>query len=191
MAYQTYITEALVCGSLNSNTADRTLFLFTREAGMIFAQVKSMREERSKHRYALQDFSHARVTLVRGKSGWRITGAEAIQNLYSKTTTRDARAFLRNTFLLLRRVIHGETPHSAIFDDILSAENLCESIDPKRLEIILAHRILYTLGYIALEGEKQEYAGQALTKEYIDTITDAELLEYRLLIEHALHESQL
>lgn len=55
---------------------------------MLYASAKSVREERSKQRYALQEFSHARVTLVRGRSGWKVTGAEAIADLYALAETR-------------------------------------------------------------------------------------------------------
>lgn len=191
MAYQTYITEAIVCGSSNSNTADRTLHLFTREAGMVVAQVKSMREERSKHRYALQDFSHARITLVRGKSGWKLTGAESFQNLYARTKTRDERAFLRNTVLLLRRVIQGEVQQSSIFDAVLEGSYISAEVDPRRLEIILFLKILHTLGYIALPPESKQNIEHALTVAFVTSYTEEQLLEGKLLIEHALHESQL
>lgn len=56
MAYETYTTEALVCGTFNRNTADRSYLLFTREAGMLYADARSVREERSRQRYALRTF---------------------------------------------------------------------------------------------------------------------------------------
>ena len=88
MAYQTYITEALVCGSIDNHSADRSFLLFTREAGMVYAHAKSVREERSKQRYALQVCSHIRATLIRGKSDWKIAGVDPLQNFYAQTTTR-------------------------------------------------------------------------------------------------------
>ena len=72
MSYQTYITDAVVVGSYASNTADKSYLLFTKRAGMLYATARSVREERSKQRYALQDFSHITVTLVKGKGGWCI-----------------------------------------------------------------------------------------------------------------------
>ena len=121
MAYQTYITEAIVCGSFDNQTSDRLFQLFTREGGMVYAHAQSVREERSKHRYALQVCAHARVTLVHGKRGWRVTGAEPLHNFYFLTQTREARAFVRNILLLLRRVVQGETAHEKIFDDVVYA----------------------------------------------------------------------
>jgi len=150
MAYHIYNTEALVCGSRDSNTSDRAYLLFTREAGMVWAVVKSVREERSKHRYALQDFSVLRVSLIHGKAGWRIVGTESIGNLYYDATTRPMRTLFRNVIRLLRRVIRGEEATPVLYDDVIkvlmSAE---EGMEHSELEAILTLRILHTLGYIA------------------------------------------
>lgn len=149
MAYQTYITEALVCGATPHNTSDKVFRLFTREAGMVYAHARSVREEKSKHRYALQPFSHARVTLVRGKSGWKVTGTEPLQNFYSSTESREERAFWRNTALFLRRVMQGETVYREVFDDVLTAGRHIDGEALQRLEYVLFLRILHTLGYVA------------------------------------------
>ena len=45
MSYQTYITEALIVGSFDSNTADKSYLLFTKSAGMLYASARSVREE--------------------------------------------------------------------------------------------------------------------------------------------------
>jgi recombinational DNA repair protein (RecF pathway) len=149
MAYQTYITEALVCDSIDSQTSDRSYLLFTREAGMLYASARSVREERSKQRYALQICSHVRVTLVHGKSGWKIVGAEPLHNLYNEMHTREGRAFLRNVILLLRRVIHGDTSHHDIFEDVVTAIFLVARSSSNSIELILSLRILSRLGYVA------------------------------------------
>lgn len=149
MSYKTYITDAVVCGAFDHLTSDRSYLLFTREAGMLFASAKSVREERSKHRYALQEFSRARITLVRGKAGWRITGTEPLGNFYTTLTSRDARATLRNSLRLLRRVVQGETPHPALFDDIITGLSLLTQSEGKTLEVLLSLRILHALGYVA------------------------------------------
>ncbi len=149
MAYQTYITEALVCGSRMQNTSDRTYLLFTREAGMLYAYAKSVREERSKQRFALQEFSYIRATLVHGKSGWRVAGVEALENLYTSVPTREARSFLRGIVLLLRRLIQGENRHTELFDEVLEVlrKHRYESVG--KGEQILTVRILGMLGYLS------------------------------------------
>lgn len=154
MSYQIYITEALVCGTYDRNTSDRSVALFTREAGMLYATVKSAREERSKHRYALQDFSVARVSLVRGKTGWRVTGAEPVTNLYWNTSTREGRAVVRNVVRLLRRFVNGEEPMPDVYDDLMSALSTTTLLTD-RLELLLTLRTLSALGYIDPEGQNR------------------------------------
>lgn len=153
MAYTTYITDALVCGSRASNTADRSFLLFTRDAGMLYASAKSVREERSKQRFALQEFSYIRVTLVHGKAGWRITGAEPVVNVYARQETREARALVRNVIKLLRRLIQGEAAHEALFDEVRAVLDHTHSEHERALEEILTIRTLHMLGYIAPRPE--------------------------------------
>lgn len=151
MSYKTYTTEALVCGSRDSYTSDRSFLLFTKDSGMMWATAKSVREERSKQRYALQDFSHIRVTLLKGKSGWRIASVEALHNLFLNAQTRAQRG--RVTFVLsqLRRYVQGEIPLAKSYDDalyLLYAEpEILESHDT--LQQLFSVRLLAELGYIA------------------------------------------
>jgi recombinational DNA repair protein (RecF pathway) len=191
MAYQTYITEALVCGSYDSNTADRTYLLFAREAGMVLAYAKSVREERSKQRYALQICMHIRATLVRGKAGWRLAGVEPIESLYAAAVTREARALLRNSVLLLRRVIRGETAHTEIFDDVLTVLKQSGVYDPEKLETVLAFRILHALGYVDAGASGAVLLSPQFPYTQLDVLTDAEYTVYREAIAHALTQSQL
>ena len=191
MAYQTYITEALVCGSYDSNTSDRSFLLFAREAGMIYAQAKSVREERSKQRYALQVCSHVRTTLIRGKSGWKIAGAEPQQNLYALSETREARAFLRNIILLLRRVVHGETVYEEIFDDIIGTCTEVGKHNPSKLECVLTLRILHALGYIAPHTSYNSLLHCSFPYERVDSLSESEEKICREAIDHALMQSQL
>ncbi len=191
MAYQTYITEALVCGSYDSKSADKSFLLFTKEAGMLYAQAKSVREERSKQRYALQECSHIRATLIRGKSGWKIAGVESIQNLYTITETREARALLRNIILLLRRVIHGETVYSEIFNDVIDVCMHGEKYPHTKLESILSLRILHALGYIAPGPVYDKFLHCELPYHHIETFTETEEKISREAIDHALMQSQL
>ena len=94
MAYQTYTTKGYICGSFTRNTSDKYYFIFTRDAGMVVASARSVRDEKSKLRYGLQDFSLSDVSLVRGRHDWRIVGVEPIENFYFNAIDREARAVL-------------------------------------------------------------------------------------------------
>jgi DNA repair protein RecO len=158
MSYQTYTTEAIVCGSYDRMTADRTYLLFTETAGMLYATARSAREERSKQRYALQDFAHVRVSLVKGKGGWRVGSVEPLDNFYARATDRSARATVVATVQLLRRLLTGEDPHPEIFFDTRGLLQGSASGDAllqaNRLETYTL-RTLARLGYV---GANQVYA---------------------------------
>ncbi len=152
MAYQTYTTEALVVGSYDHLSADRVILLFTREAGLIHARAISVRREQSKLRYSLQYFSHVRISLVRGKQGWRIIGAEQVNNLYFAASDRRVRGALLRVLKLVRRLVHGEETHVALYNtliDGLLVLSHCRDAEIARSERILTLRILAVLGYIA------------------------------------------
>lgn len=152
MSYQTYITPALICGSFDSNTADKSFLLFSREAGMIYASAKSVREERSRQRFALQDFSIVIVSLIKGKTGWRIGSVQSEGNFFVEATDRAVRGSVVRLCKLLRRFVAGEEPHPNLFDEVMAGMIiLCRETMSNRalFEEMLVARVLYQLGYIA------------------------------------------
>lgn len=191
MAYKTYITEALVCGSYDRHTSDRLYILFTRDAGMVYAAARSVREERSKQRYALQDFSHVRATLIHGKSGWRIAGVEPICNYYTRCESREARACIRNGVLLLRRCVHGEVPHTEIFDDMVVAYERVHTCDTGALSLMVSLRMLFALGYVAWHEDLDRMLAARDPVESVRGVTDTEKARCSVAVEHALEQSQL
>lgn len=190
MAYKTYITEALVCGSRAQNTSDKSHLLFTREAGMLYASARSVREERSKQRFALQEFSHIRVSLVYGKGGWRVTGAESIGNVYSVQESRESRTLVRNTVRMLRRLLQGESPHPELFDDVLTVLTAPDEGNPASREEVMILHILEALGYLAPPASLESVFRKPLL-ESARELDPKTALERKALIEKALHESQL
>jgi len=150
VAYATYTTEAIVCGSKDSNTSDRSYLLFTEKAGMLWASARSVRTEKSKQRYALQDFSVIRASLVRGKSGWRIGSVESLANPFMQCDNRQARAFVQLVVRSLRRFLHGEESAPTVFIDAKEAL-LLATADQNFDEIgnIYTLRLLEKLGYVS------------------------------------------
>lgn len=150
MSYQTYITKALVCGSFDHNTSDRNYLLFTKEAGMLYASARSVREEKSKQRYALQDFSLITVSLVKGKTGWRIGSVEARDNFFLKAASREARGSVVSIFKLLRRLVQGEEAVPEIFDFCQDGFALVGGVVEERLVVdtLFKLKLLSLLGYV-------------------------------------------
>ncbi|MFN3188155.1 MAG: recombination protein O N-terminal domain-containing protein [Candidatus Paceibacteria bacterium] len=160
MSYQTYITEAIVCGSYDNNTADKSFLLFTRRGGMLYATARSVREERSKQRYALQVFSCINISLVRGKQSWRIGSVESTGNLFSQAQSRAVRGSIVSVMKLVRQYIHGEETNFALYDEVVEGLSFLISL-PENSKVVvwetfIKARILYQLGYIAPSTEVKE-----------------------------------
>lgn len=157
MSYQTYTTKALVCGSYDNNTADKSFLLFTRRGGMLYAIARSVREERSKQRNSLQVFSLINISLVRGKQAWRIGSVESAGNLFSQSNTREARGSIVSVIKLLRQYIHGEEANPLLYDEVIAGLmfliNLKDESHREVWELFIKAKILHQLGYIAPAGE--------------------------------------
>ena len=150
MAYTTYTTEALVCGTLKRNTSDSSYLLFTKEAGMLYANARSVRVEKSKQRYALQDFSLIRVSLVKGKTGWRIGSVESHKNYYNEAINKTARGSVVSLFRFLRRFIKGEEIMSDVFTETVSYLEFLRGdiVERPFMEEVFQLRLLSKFGYV-------------------------------------------
>ncbi len=147
--YQKYQTDALVLKSYEQGEADKTFALFTHDFGLIRARASAVRGEKSKMRYALQNYARANVGLVRGKRGWRLAGASSADSSF--TSTPCLTAFARISELVLR-LVQGEEQNEYLFaalseaHDALLQEN--GALWPT-IEIVCVARVLYTLGYLS------------------------------------------
>lgn len=192
MSYVTYTTEALVCGTYDRNTADRSYRLFTRELGMLYADARSVRKEESKQRQALQDFSHIKVSLVKGKGGWKIGSVSEIKNYYGCAVDQAARGSVVKIVRLLRRFITGEEMHDVLFDEYLAALDFFASARTERrcFEHVFIQRILSMLGYIRSSDVPGQFVGMTLADINPLEVCTADK-KVALSIERAQNASQL
>lgn len=175
MSHTLYSTECIVLDGIDSGEANRYISLFTKEMGLVRAVAKSVREERSKLRYSLQNFSFTNATLVRGREVWRITGAEEIYSLHHDLKHDNDKLFIITQILnLLERLVHGEEKNDYLFNTISNSfdfikENELDKETLKNFEHLIVLRTLYSLGYIA----NKESFGELLQL----TIVDNDLLK--------------
>lgn len=159
MSYHIYHTEVLILGGSMKSEGDRLLYCYTKEFGLILAHAKSVREGRSKLRYALQTFAHAQIDLVSGKSGWRLVSARPMNSFRDSWDHAEKRRILARQAQLLRRLIQGEEQHEKLFDDVLSGVNflqhLTEDTYLPEAELLMVVRLLDQLGYW---GKKEMFA---------------------------------
>ncbi|MBP6924457.1 MAG: recombination protein O N-terminal domain-containing protein [Candidatus Pacebacteria bacterium] len=192
MSYQTYTTEAIVCGTFNKNTADRSYLLFTREAGMLYAEARSVREERSRQRMALQDFSFVRVSLVKGKSSWKVGSIQSEKNFFLSAGDKEARGSVVSITKFIRRFYGGQEAAPVLFDYVVGALQLLSSFTTHRdfLEKIIQTRILFELGYVDVKVLPEAVMSEVEALASIVT-SDSDILKLKPIIEKAVSFSHL
>ncbi len=189
--YEKYNTEALVLASRESGESDRTVVLFTKDFGLVRARATAVRTERSKMRYALQNYTRANVSFVKGKRGWRVAGSTAIQ--IAAGDSRGIGAFARISELVMR-LVHGEEQNPYLYAALAEAHGalMQEKTDAfGTIEMVCVARILYSLGYISSEALSTAlFTHTAYTGE---SLLEAETMRDKLLssINKAIAETQL
>jgi len=164
MPHHIYKTQGFVLGSTNVGEAHRYISLFTRDLGLVHAHARSVREERSKLRFSLQNFSYGDISLVRGREIWRITGAQQYYNVYRDCLPdTNKQVLVSRLFSLVRRMVHGEEKNDYLFSVLIHAlsflrEQSLDSESLKNFEYVTVLRILHALGYVSEKEYFKEFA---------------------------------
>ncbi len=150
-----YHTNAFILESRPKGEGNKFITLYTRELGLVFAMAQSVRELRSKVRYAVQDFSLAKVDLVKGKEVWRVTSATPVLNIASRNV--HSMRLIARVFSLVQKLCAGEEANEILFDDLKSFYEGVLDVDSKekreQLELITVVRILHHLGYLGKDED--------------------------------------
>ena len=197
MSRHRYQTKAFVLGGISTGEANRFVDLFTEDLGRLYATARSVREERSKLRFSLQDFSLVDISLVRGKEVWRIVGAEADQNIhFTLRDNTEARDMMVRFILLLKRLLGGEEENRELFSVLKDAlvfltRTTLSKEERDNFECLVVLRILHNLGYLARDNHNARF----LDAPDLNTDLIAHLSPLRLSmikqINTSLEESQL
>ncbi len=71
-------TEAIVVRSEPSGEANKRIWLFTREFGLVIAMVQGVRKPAAKLQSNITDYSVIAADLIRGKNTWRLISSKVI-----------------------------------------------------------------------------------------------------------------
>lgn len=102
-----YATQALVLARTPLSEAGMLMTLLTPDLGIIRARAEGVRRGGAKLAHALQALDESDVMLVRGKEGWRVTGAILGTDRFKALPPSARKRVSRVTGLLLR-LVHGE-----------------------------------------------------------------------------------
>ena len=140
MSYHIYTTNGIVLSERAIGEADRIYSILTRDLGKLQARAIGVRKNTSKLRGNIEPFSLSAISFVKGKSYWRLTSAEFIQNI-------SALPNIARPFSLIEKLIQGEEPHPELFD-VVEQFALSPQPSDEMFEIRLVSQIFFHLGYL-------------------------------------------
>jgi len=153
-----YPSRGIVLARYPLGEANVSLILLTPEFGLVRARAQGLRKPGAKLAPALQTLSLCEAVLVRGKEGWRLSGAVLEKN-WARTLSGSAKERAGRIASLILRLVRGETSDPVIFfvfNDFLTALEALSEEEQELAEVIAALAILNDLGLD--DGEVPESA---------------------------------
>ncbi|MGB4076380.1 MAG: recombination protein O N-terminal domain-containing protein [Minisyncoccia bacterium] len=161
-----YGTPALVLGRHMLGEASARIALLTPEFGLVRARAQGIRKPGAKLASALATLSESEVILVKGKEGWRLSGAVlafAHHPLLSSSQRARAGRIASLATKLMHAESHDEAPYEIVRGFMRTLSILSEE-EGETAECLAALRLLASLGFDAGEipGKDDEYGSAAL-----------------------------
>lgn len=192
-----YQTDGYILKTIPIKEADKLVVIFTKEFGLISATAQGIRYEKSKLRFAIQDYSKATISLVRGKNDiWRLTNAQVDRSLYSSIEDNEKFKIIARVFKLLERLLPGEEVDDGLFNIIDAGINYLETNSFEReklldIESVFVLRILNQLGYIGNDKNINFYTSDNKWESEIIEKMNLERKNALRSINDALKQTQL
>jgi len=155
MAYHVHTTRALILKSRGEGEGHKILHLLTEDLGVLTAHAQSVRVLKSKLRYHLQDYTLSRISLVRGRSLWRVTGAETISRAHTRLPY--SRAITARLCSLAFVLTLPDDPHTDLFQDLFALVEYLGAEDIVREELAPHAELLTLLRMLARAGFLEEH----------------------------------
>lgn len=146
-----YETSAIVLARFPLGEANVALLLLTPELGLVRARAQGARKSGAKLASSLQTLTESSVVLIRGKEGWRVSGAVGVEN-WNRALDASSRVRAGRVALLLLRLVRGETydlPLYEAYRGFLGALSTLSEEEREGAECIAALRVIHLLGHDA------------------------------------------
>jgi recombinational DNA repair protein (RecF pathway) len=159
-----YSTRAITLARYPMGEASASVIMLTEEFGLMRARVQGIRKLGAKLAPALQTLSESEILLVRGKDGWRLSGAVLAESWFT-CLSADARTRAGRIASLILRLVHGESADRSLwnaFSEFLVALQALPQELGEPAEMLAALRIVRSLGLDAGDLENDTYAPAAL-----------------------------
>lgn len=148
-----YETRAIVLSRAPSGESNTFITLLTPGLGLVRARAQGLRRPGAKLAAALTTLSESEVVLVRGREGWRITGAVLAENWFVKMGRPLMRRRAARVSGLLTRLVVGETQDVMLFPIVRgffeALATIHDEAHAEAAEMLAVLRILSALGFDA------------------------------------------
>lgn len=151
MSHAIYQTRAVILATKNMRESNKLLVAYTEKFGLMYISTQSIRELKSKMRFHAHSLSLVDIDIVEGRGIWKLTGIhEQLSSM--KIVGTIAYELLSDVASVIMRLCNGEDPQEDLWRDIsiLYTKIFTSTIEEDEkniIEIIMAVRILYHLGY--------------------------------------------
>ncbi len=166
-------THAFVLRQAESGEANRRVWLFTEEFGLVVAVVQGVRKVGAKLQMQLVDYAFVSVDLVRGRDVWRLVSiSSAHAPLLHEPRKTLARSFVRSLGAV-ERFCHGEEANPALFAHLVACQNLLgeSGLDERAYDTVSLWKVMTILGYGSVTPEVQPLF-EAPLREAVQMLTD-------------------
>ena len=144
-----YETRGLVLARAPVGEAHARLAILTEDLGLVWARAQGLRRSGGKLASSLVTFAETDLVLVRGKEGWRITGAVLVKNWFTHLVEPDARRTASRVAGLALRLSPGEDAAVVLLPvmrSFLTALSCATSTTRDGAELVAVSHLLATLG---------------------------------------------
>ncbi len=145
-----YTTGGVVLARTPLREAGMLITLLTPDLGLVRARAEGVRRSGAKLAHALQTLCQSRLMLVRGREGWRITGAALDTNRFLELPPSE-RARVARVAQLLIRLVHDESNDPALHDTFTQFVTMLPTLskgEGEIAELLVVLRLLATLGLV-------------------------------------------
>ncbi|TSC70404.1 MAG: DNA repair protein RecO (recombination protein O) [Parcubacteria group bacterium Gr01-1014_49] len=185
-----YETRGIVLSRAPAGETNALITLLTPSLGLVRARAQGLRRSGAKLAAALTTFAESNVVLVRGKEGWRVTGALLEESWFMKMDRLHPRRRAARVSGLLLRLVAGETHDPLLFPIMRGFFGALASLPEEThdaAEMLAALRALSALGFDAgdIPGESSLFDPSLLTS------VEADRAEYLARINRGIAASGL
>lgn len=110
-----YVTRAFVLARHPLREQALSITLLTADLGLLRARTEGVRKPGAKLAHALQTLSEIEATVLRGKDGWRLSGAILERNWFQELS-QEARERAGKRVSLILRLVQGEAMDAHLYE---------------------------------------------------------------------------